>query len=86
MNRRQGKGQKLCSPPTGTPVPVSSFKYLERVLLEADDDWPAVVHNLIWAWKKWARMMWLLGREVEDTRTLGVFYVAVVHSVLLYGP
>ena len=27
-------------------VPVSSFKYLGRVLLEADGDWPVVVYNL----------------------------------------
>ena len=27
-------------------APVTSFKYLGRVISEEDDNWPAVVHNL----------------------------------------
>ena len=35
-----------------TLAQVSSFKYLGRVMLELDDNWPAVVHNLRRAHKK----------------------------------
>ena len=43
-------------------VPVSSFKYLGRVMLEADGDWPVVVYNLRSAHQKWLRLTRVLGR------------------------
>ena len=65
--------------------PVSSFKCLSKVLSEVDDYWPAVVHNLRRAWQKLPRLKYVLGREGADDRTSGMFYLAVVKSVLLYG-
>ena len=51
----------------------------------SDDDWMAVVKNLRWAQKKWERMIRVLGREGAYSWMLGVFYIAVVKAVLLYG-
>ena len=70
----------------GFPLaPLSSFKYLGRILSASDDYWPVVVQNLRQVCKKWVRLMWMLGREGEDARILGVFYVEVVQAILLYG-
>ena len=41
----------------GVPLAlVTSFKYLGRVLVAEDDDWPAVIPNLQHAREKWARL------------------------------
>ena len=70
----------------GIPLtPIYSFKYLRRVLSEEYEDCPAVVCNLRQAKKKWACLARLLGREGADYRTPGLFYIAAVHAVLLYG-
>ena len=53
--------------------------------MAADNDWPMVVRNLRWAWKKWDQMTHLLGREGADARMSGMFYVVVVQIFLLYG-
>ena len=39
---------------------VTSFKYLGRVLIAADDNWPAVVGNLKKPQKTWARLTRIL--------------------------
>ena len=36
---------------------VTSFKYMGRVLLAADDDYPAVIRNLVKARAVWRRKM-----------------------------
>ena len=64
--------------------PVISFKYLGRVILEEDENCPAVVHNLWRALKKWARMTRVLSREGVDAQTLGHIYLVVLQSVMLY--
>ena len=70
----------------GIPLaPVTSFKYLGRVLLVADYDWPSVVHNIQRSQQKWVRLSWVLIREDAYARTLGRIYVAVVQAVILYG-
>ena len=66
-------------------APISSVKYLGRILLESDDDWLEVVRNLRLVQKKWARLTQVLGIEEEDAWTLGAFYIAVVQVVHLYG-
>ena len=40
---------------------VTEFKYLGRVIMPGDDDWPAVAGNLQRARKSWGRMLqiWL---------------------------
>ena len=81
---REGSATALTA--YGHPLaPVSSFKYLGRILLVSDNDWAVVVRNLRRARKKWARLTRVLGREGEDAQALGMFYIAVVQVVLLYG-
>ena len=41
---------------------VTLFKYLERVLAAADDNWPEVVGKLFKAQNNWACLERLLGR------------------------
>ena len=68
-----------------TIAPVTYFKYLGKVLLAEDNDWPAVVHNLWRARKKWAQLTSVLRKEGADARTSGQIYLSVVQSVMLYG-
>ena len=66
---------------TAYEIPLSlviSFKYLGRVLLAVDNNWPAVVNNLWRSWKKWARLTRELGREGADARTSGQISLSVV--------
>ena len=68
-----------------TPDMVPSFKYLERVLSEADDDWPVVIRNLKKAWAFWRKMKRILSKEGLRQR-VPIFYVkSVVQLVLLFG-
>ena len=64
---------------------VPSFKYLERILTEGDDDWPAVAGNLGKSRKSWGRLQRILSREGETQRVSGNFFKAVVQQVLLFG-
>ena len=63
---------------------VTSIKYLGRVILAADDDWPAVVKNLSRARKVWSRMLRILSREGAVPRVSSFFFKAVVQVVLLF--
>ena len=59
----RGGGAETVITAYGIPLnPSSSLKYLERVVLELDDDWPTVVHNLSRERQKWARMIRVVGR------------------------
>ena len=65
---------------------VTYFNYLGRVLsVAADDDWPAVVHNLQRERQKWARLYRVLRREGAYAQTPGRIYVLVVQVVMMYG-
>ena len=78
-------GTELAITAYGTPINlVTSFKYLGRVLSEADENWPAVVNNLWRARQKWVRLTRVSSREGADARTSGQIYLAVVHLVMLY--
>ena len=66
-------------------VEFSYFKYLWRVLVELDDECPAVVGNLRNACKRWTRMLRILGGYGADPQTSGNFYMAVVQASLLFG-
>ena len=69
----------------GRPLEVvTSSRYLGRVILAADDDWPAVIWNLIKAQALCRRMMRILIREVERPRVFEFFFKAVVWSVFLF--
>ena len=63
---------------------VTSFKYLGRVILAADD-MTAVVKNLSRARKVWSRMSRILSREGAAPRVPGFFFKAVAQLVLLFG-
>ena len=68
-----------------TLTAVPSFKYLERILLSTNDNWPAVEPNLQRSRVKWVQMVKVLWRERADRRTASRFYVAVVKAVILFG-
>ena len=65
-------------------APFTSFKYLGRVLMAEDYDWPEVVRNLRRARQKWEQMTRVLSREGEDAQTLGQIYLEVVQSIIIY--
>ena len=50
-------------------APVTSFKYLDRILSVPDGDWIEVVHNLQREFKKWDLLSRVLSREGVDART-----------------
>ena len=64
---------------------VNSFKYLERVILAADNNWSAVVNNLARSRKVWIRMLRILSREGAAPQVSGFFFKAVVQAVLIFG-
>ena len=64
---------------------VSTFRYLGRPLSATDNDWPALYWNLRKARKRWAQVSRVLTREGAAPKVMGMFYKAVVMSVLLYG-
>ncbi len=64
---------------------VSTFKYLGRVIAMNNSDWPALFHNLKKARQRWAMVSKVLDKQGASMRCRGLFYKAVVQSVLLYG-
>ena len=61
------------------------FKYLGRLLANDDGDLRTVRKNLKKARWVWARLQNVLESEGAEPRVCGMFYKAVVQSVLLYG-
>ena len=61
------------------------FVYLGRPLSCTNKDWPAIYRNLQKARQRWASVSRVLTREGASPRISGMFYKAVVQSVLLYG-
>ena len=64
---------------------VTSFRYLGRVILAADDDCQAVVRNLFWARAVWRRMTCILSRDGASPRVSDFFIKSMVQAVLLFG-
>ena len=70
----------------GKPLPrVDTFKYLGRPIASNDDDWPALYRNLTRARRKWGMVRRVLTREGATPAISGMFYKAIVQSILLYG-
>ena len=70
----------------GIPLtPVTSFKYLGRLLLAEDGGFPEVVRNIWRACQKWERLTRVLSRYGADARTLGQIYLEVLQSFMLCG-
>ena len=63
---------------------VTSFRYLERVILATDDDWPTVVRNFSRARAVWRRMVRIIIIEGAEPRVSGFLSKAVVQAVLLF--
>ena len=64
---------------------VNSFRYLGRVISEADNNWPAEIRNLAKAQAVWRRMMRILSREGARLQVSGFFFKAIIQSVMLLG-
>ena len=70
----------------GVPLTkVTQFLYLGRPLAYNNSDWPALYRNLKKARVKWGMLSRLLERNGVPPKARGMFYQAVVQSVLLYG-
>ena len=67
------------------PELVTAFRYPGQVLMTLDDDWIAVVGNLVKARKSLGRLSRILSREEADPKVSGHFYKVVLQEVLLYG-
>ena len=64
---------------------VRQFKYLGRVVSYDGNDTPAVRRNIKKARLTWGQFPKVLEKEEVPPRVAGMFYQAVVASVLLYG-
>ena len=63
---------------------VEQFQYLGRILPFGDNNAPAVRCNLKKAWDQWAKISKVLVKECVPHVVAGMFYYAVVATVLLY--
>ena len=61
------------------------FKYMGILLLVADDDWQAVIQNLMKAQAVWRRILKILSRRVARLQVSEFYLKAVVQSVLMFG-
>ena len=52
---------------------VTSFKYLERVISDTDNDWPSVFRNLSKVRAVWRRLTSILSREVGGAAGVRMF-------------
>ena len=64
---------------------VPSFNYLGQTSSSSNNYWPVVEQNIRREKGKWGQPVKILGRDGEDRRTAGRFYVAVVQAVILFG-
>ena len=64
---------------------LKSFKYLDRVSSSVDDEWPALVQNIVKAQTVWRIMARILIREKARPQVSIFFFKAVVRSVLLFS-
>jgi hypothetical protein len=64
---------------------VTQFRYLGKPVLQNDSDNRAIRYNIAKAQGKWRMFSRILAREGAKPKVMGMFYKAVVQSVLLYG-
>ena len=64
---------------------VTAFKYLGRVFMAVDDDWPAVVGNLSKERKSWGRLSQILSQEGADPKVSGHFFIGDTGGVSVQG-
>ena len=61
------------------------FCYLGRILLSNNSDWATLYKNIKKARQQWGKLVRVLKQDGASPRAFGMFYKAVVQSVLLYG-
>jgi hypothetical protein len=81
-HRAQAVTFQACNTPLEA---VKTFKYLGCYTTSTDSDWPALYKNLQKAQSKWAMIAKVLIRERATPHISGLFYKAIVQTVLLYG-
>ena len=64
---------------------VTSLRYLGRVILAADNNWPEVVSKFSRTRAVWKRMTRILSREGADPQVSGFLSKSVFQVVLLFG-
>ena len=64
---------------------VTSFRYLGRVILEADNDCTEVARNLVKANAVWLRMTRIRSKEGAELRVSVFYFKAAVQLILLFG-
>jgi hypothetical protein len=64
---------------------VEVFKYLGRLLAYNDNDTQAMQGNLKKARKSWGQVSRILRAENASPKVCGIFYIAIVQVVLLFG-
>ena len=70
----------------GVPLEsVPSHKYLGRTLSKVDSDWPCLHAQLAKGRRRWGRAATILARDGASPRVSGMFYKAIVMTVILYG-
>jgi exonuclease III len=86
LQQRLREANEILFYANGTPLErVEYFKYLGRLLSANNSDWPAVYKNLKKAKSKWALISRPLLKTGVAPKFVGMFYKAIVQSVLLYG-
>ena len=69
----------------GCPIKrVPTFKYLGRVLDEAEDNTKCIKVQLKQDWSRWWRVLTVLKRQGANAQIMARFYLAVVQAILLY--
>ena len=61
------------------------FNYLGQLLERSDNNWPAVLHNIIKARQVWGGFKKLVRREGAEPTVSSNFYCSVIQAVLLFG-
>ena len=73
--------------PEGLPwsaiLRVKQFKYLGRIVSYDDNDTPAIRRNIKKARRQWGQFRKVLERDSVPARVAGMYYQAVIASVLL---
>ena len=64
---------------------VCQFKYLGRIVSYDENDTPTIRRNIKKAQRQWGQFRKVLEQDSVPARVAGMYYQAVIASVLLYG-
>ena len=85
MEEERAEKSRAVSAYGGTLDMAPSSKYLGRVILMADNYWPAVIWNLVKVRDFWRSMTGILIREGARPQVSRFFLKSVIQSVFLFG-